>query len=473
MLVCGEKWEQSMWNQVTKTERFIVHNMKLYEDEWQEQLDAAGFQIHFRARTLQLTDEQMKDFWLYREFGVILPKCERYDDGKSDTNVDYTPIFEDPRFRVGGKLTNEDGSEAPLRGTAYFFDEIHNVYPSRQWHNTPRHFTFYTSQHGKLNDSFVATTQAIKNCDPVVYRLAQDFTYCRNLRLEKFGRFKRGDGFQAKTYMEPRTQNGQEFSSVLDYSFDAKVAARYDTSAGIGMPGGGTADKGHSVKGVPLKTVWVMIALAICGVYYFFNYVMPKYTHKFLGNVIGKGRLADPKKTAAVPQNVEKLDTAKTVDVPFSVPAIANSPSEMPPISQVRQPGQQGAEVRVRGYVLSGGKVNLILTDGRTLIEGDPGFESLQRNGAMVDGKKIYMLTPSPSPAKPVESGRGLAPSGGLEALGVPSEAEALSREAKISQSEDRSAAYRPISPNTPSSMSAFDSRPPSPKTGVSRTNSR
>ena len=290
------------YQQLTKTNRYVIHNMKLYVDEWQELLDSRGFNIHVRDRFLQLTDEQMKDFWLHREFGLVLEKCEDYDNSKADTNVDYTPLFTDPRFRVGGKLNNEDGSETPLRGTAYVFDEIHNVYPSRQWHNTPRHFNFYGSQHGKLNDHNIYTTQALKNADPVVYRNAQSFTYCRNHRLEKFGRFKRGSGFEAKTYNDPRSSDAVTPVETLQYKFDPKVAALYDTSAGIGMPGGGTADGGHSVKGIPLKSVWVLCALAICAVYVLFNYVIPKYTHKFLGGVIAgsvTGKL--PVKTAQAP----------------------------------------------------------------------------------------------------------------------------------------------------------------------------
>ena len=353
-------------------------------------------------------------------------------------------------------MNNEDGSETPLRGTAYVFDEIHNVYPSRQWHNTPRRFNFYGSQHGKLNDHNIYTTQALKDADSVVYRNAQSFTYCRNHRLEKFGRFKRGSGFEAKTYNDPRSSDAVTPVETLQYKFDPKVAALYDTSAGIGMPGGGTADGGHSVKGIPLKSVWVLCALAICAVYVLFNYVIPKYTHKFLGGVIAgsvTGKL--PVKTAQAPAAAKPIEKFAIADArPFAVPEPGTT-----------RPKPEADPVRVRGYVLSGGKVNLILSDGRTLIEGDESLERLQRNGATVDGKKLYMVTPAPSSPGLVQDRRSASSKSGSVESGVPSEDEARSREAKTSQIEVVKPIASPAANNGvsssllgPSSMSSFDS---------------
>lgn len=255
--------------QITTTARDVVTNMVLDLDELQMLLDERGHGINVRRRIRMLeTKEQMRHFWLYR-VGYDLPKPADYED-KNGGDLDYSPIFRDPRFFVGGAKALEQIGPISLRGTCYVIDEIHTIYPARGWQGTPRHAEFYCSQHGKLNDECWFITQNTKLVDPNFYRLAQDFTYCRNHRLLKFGVFKGENKFVAKTYESPVATGNETTLNVDTFKLDLSVARCYDTSAGVGMPGGGTADGGKRAKGVPLKMVWLgLAAVLVCASWFF------------------------------------------------------------------------------------------------------------------------------------------------------------------------------------------------------------
>lgn len=271
--------------QLTTTSRFVVTNMVLRFDLLQELLDARGHNVHVIDRVTQLTDEEVRNFWLYRGGGYKLTAPADYDE-KKGAHVDYGPLFEDPRFRVGNRLLGPDGQPAHFRGVAYFIDECHTIWPARGWQGTPRHADFYCSQHGKLNDEVWFITQNVKLVDPNFARLAQDFTYCRNHRIEKHGRFRGDDKFTAKTYPGPVSSGNEVTLNVETYRLDKAVADCYDTSAGVGMPGGGTADAGHRAKGISLRWVWVGLAAAIALIWSGLNWGIPHLTREFVAPAV-------------------------------------------------------------------------------------------------------------------------------------------------------------------------------------------
>lgn len=273
---------------LTKTEQHVVTNMVLRLDELQEYLDARGHSIHVIERVTLIDDEQTRNFWLYRGGDYVLPTPEGYGDkkDKDPENVSYVPLFEDPRWRVGGKLLKADGSPADFRGTCYVIDEVQNLWPARGWQGTGHHISFYLSQHGKLGDTVYFITQNVKNVDRLLYSVAQDFTYCRNHRMEKHGRFRGDDKFSAKTYPGPVQDGNEATLNVEEFKLDLDVARCYDTSAGVGMPGGGTADAGFRAKGVPLKLVWVALALILVFCFWLFRWGLPSITNRFIAPAI-------------------------------------------------------------------------------------------------------------------------------------------------------------------------------------------
>jgi len=91
------------------------------------------------------------------------------------------------------------------------------------------------------------------------------------------------------------------------------------------------------------------------------------------------------KKTAIADE--QKNETLKTNDL--------QSPS----------PGQSQAsdrsQVSVRGYVIKGGKANVLLTDGRTLTERD-GLTRVSRNSVEIEGQTLWLSDSKDKPTPPV-----------------------------------------------------------------------
>lgn len=337
---------------LTKTQQHVVTNMVLRLDALQEYLDAHGHNVHVLDRVTVIDDEQTKNFWLYRANGYVLPVPESYAE-KEGANVDYSPLFHDPVWRIGHKLFTEDGSPTNFNGTCYVIDEVQNIWPARGWQGSGKHVAFYLSQHGKLGDTVYFITQNVKNVDPIIYRVAQDFTYCRNHRMEKHGRFRGENKFSAKTYPGP-VQDGNEVTlNVEEFKLDLEIAACYDTSAGVGMPGGGTADAGFRAKGIPLKLVWVGLAVVLCGVYWVFNYGLPHMASGFFsGKIVRKAPAAPGWKDAP------RLSTGSGLQEAASATVVVHGerPDQVPELEGVWVEIKSGAPV-----------VHAILGDGSEL----------------------------------------------------------------------------------------------------------
>jgi hypothetical protein len=310
---------------LTKTQQYVVTNMVLRLDVLQDYLDAQGFSIHVIERVLLIDDEQTRNFWLYRGGDYVLPTPEGYSDrkDKDPENISYKPLFDDPKWRVGGKLFKEDGSPCDFKGTCYVIDEVQNLWPARGWQGTGHHIAFYLSQHGKLGDTVFFVTQNVKNVDRLLYSVAQDFTYCRNHRIEKHGKFRGDNKFTAKTYPGP-VQDGDEATlNVEEYKLDLEIAACYDTSAGVGMPGGGTADAGFRAKGIPLKMVWVGLAAAMVVCFCVFRYVVPMWTDQFIAPLIDPQHQMAGKKMAGTA-------AARALSAGGTASLVAEKPAPLP-----------------------------------------------------------------------------------------------------------------------------------------------
>ena len=278
--------------QLTTTDRFVVTNLKIYLDELQEYLDAKGYNIHVLDRVRMLTDEEAKNFWLYR-YDYDLPTPSDYAVQKgADSNVDYTPLFTDTRWFVGNTLVGTDGKPSPQKGHAYFIDEIHTLSPSRAWTSTPRHLLFYNSQHGKLGDECFFISQSTGLVEKQILVLCQDFTYVRNHRLEKYGWFRGDDKFSYKVYPRAVTSPNDLAMHGGTFPLEKAMADCYDTSAGVGMPGGSRADNAARAKGAPLKLV-ILAGAAVLGFsFWFFTFGLGGLTKRILGPALAPQQMA-------------------------------------------------------------------------------------------------------------------------------------------------------------------------------------
>lgn len=373
-----------IWEQLTTTQRFIITNMVLDLDVLQALLIARGFgHVCARARIRMLTDEETKNFWLIREFGT-LPTPSDYNE-KQGADVDYSPIFKDERYWETGDEANPL-APVSLRGTFYVIDEVHTHWRARGWSGTPRHIDFYNSQHAKLNDSVLFITQNTKLVDQNLCRLAQDFTYCRNHRLEKHGRFRGDNKFTAHTYPGPVSNDKEVTLNVETYHLDKALADCYDTSAGVGMPGGGTADKGYRAKGIPLKMIWVGLGLVLVACWVFFTYGLPHFTRRFF--------------TAAIAPNHQKEQAP--VSGGAVLPPVAVLPSSSPlPTGVMNLPPAPSETIWPTGVAMSSRRVYVQMSDGTRRFWSSANRTASDRitditpAAVVIDGQRMY-FKPAP-----------------------------------------------------------------------------
>jgi len=369
-----------IWEELTLGTRFIITNLVLDLDVIQALLIKRGFNgVDVRKRIRMLDDQQTKNFWLYRADGMVLERPAGYDD-KTGPDVDYSPVFE----------------TGDVKSVFYVIDEVHTHWRARGWAGTPRHVDFYNSQHGKMGDRVIFITQNSKLVDQNFCRLAQSFGYCRNHRLEKHGRFRGGNKFTMHVYPGPVTHDKEPTLNVETYHLDLEIAECYDTSAGVGMPGGGKADAGFRVKGIPLWTVWAGLAAVLVLAWAFFAYGLPKMTRGVLARGISGQELMKPDS----PTDFSKFEIVDT-------PKIENNAlrSQNPPLTaSPGAPGPDRSQVKVRGYVRKGSEVLVLLSDGRTVTERE--FQEgdwIRRGSVRLQGETLYFVQPDPRrlPATP------------------------------------------------------------------------
>ncbi|OAM88045.1 zonular occludens toxin domain-containing protein [Termitidicoccus mucosus] len=233
--------------------RYVVTNIVLHVERLQCYLHEfhPELNVHVLERVVMLDDEMLGEFWRYRRNDFTLS----LDCIKEDKTVDFSSVCEAGVFDVD-----------------YYLDEIHIKFNARAWQKTGPQALNYLSQHRKLGDNVYCITQSIANVDKQFRSVAQDFSYIRNYRVEKFRGFTRGNNFERKTYLQPVSGNGDEYVEKETFTLRKSIADCYDTSGGVGMAGGGSADKGKKAKGIPLKWAGAFAIVAVLVGAWFFNY---------------------------------------------------------------------------------------------------------------------------------------------------------------------------------------------------------
>ena len=94
-----------------------------------------------------------------------------------------------------------------------------------------------------------------------------------------------------------------------------------------------------------------------------------------------------PAEVGNVAEKSEKLDTPKLED-------IGKTLTKAPAKDQPGVPGGTADKVFVRGYAVSGRRVNVVLSDGRTYTERDKELHAVERNSVMIGDQKYFLWIP-------------------------------------------------------------------------------
>jgi len=331
-----------------------------------------------------LSDRELPWFWKFRAPG---------DEGPPE----LVQLHEEPdeqrrsALRRGLELWGKSPTCSDAgRGVAYFLDEAHIAFNARQWATVCSAALFYLSQHRKLGDIVFAVTQSSGNLDKQFRSVAEDFSVIRNEYVAQYWVFRGRGRFVRKTYLQEPSANAEPFERA-SFQVDG-VAGCYDTARGVGVHGS-KADIGRRAKGISI--MWVVPAFMLLAILCVaVPWGLGKASQSFIAGEKG-----------------EKVDTTKKDSLQES-PAVAVHPVAQsvanqekigvrPGLAPGASPGRGLEQLSVRGYVVRGGRVNVVLSDGRTLTERDAEVSAIDRHSATVDGRKLYLVRPESRPPAP------------------------------------------------------------------------
>jgi len=270
------------------------------------------------------------------------------------------------------------GISVPGRRIIYHIDEAQIPFNSldfaKQTSGGVRKCFNFLTQHRKTPADVWAYTQHYDNLDLQFRRLAQDFRQCVNHRLKKLGVFRGFDKFKCHHY-EKESRKQDDAYYVEEYTIDPKgIGSCYDTARGIGVKGVG-ADKGSRAKGLTLGWGVVgcfMLAFCVFGVPWACSRGYKSYTEK-KNSALAQKNAKDDSGAASLPKQVM---------------------NEKQPSKFERMEDNRENVLWVNGYIVRGTRVQVFLSDGRTLDEHDPALGNVHKNHVFVDGKKIYRRPP-------------------------------------------------------------------------------
>jgi len=312
----------------------------------------------------ELTDEQTGNFW-----------CHRMVNGQH---------VEMPFSDLGEKATP----------TLYIIDEAHLHFDARRWKEAGAELTRYNSQHAKigLGDTVIFVTQFPDLLDKRVRGFAQEFHLFRNLGFEKlFWFFRAPQRFLVAVYYGAPGGN-QKPAEVHYNKIDMRIAACYDTSAGVGIVGRGAPEMKRRKSGVSWRWLIVAAVLAVLGVSYGPDWFMKHVIHKIRGDSVPASKV-EPK----------ALQTSQTL--PLRPTATLGS---LPSLPLPRVDLKQAPSIRsVSKY---GDRWRIDLTDGRVFTDDSGGIVAAGRDWIrLTDGEIVFRSYPS-VPRPPPQAPQGKPP---------------------------------------------------------------
>ncbi|MFT3869859.1 MAG: zonular occludens toxin domain-containing protein [Nibricoccus sp.] len=359
--------------------RNIVTNLPLDVGRLNEYLQQKYPGRNFRTveRVCLIRSDEVQSFWLVRgPKRLPVPKfstLEKLDD------VEAEKVME--------------GVEGCPQGVFYVIDEAQLKFNARKWAEIGPEALIYLAQHRKLSDRVWCITQAASNLDKQFRSVAEDFIISRNEYQARFGMFRGRGRFVARYYNEEPSRNSEPFIKRI-YHLDTQGAAScYDTAKGIGVHGS-QADKGKRASGIPIILV-LPGAVLLCALTWF----APWIGGKLLGKQIQKsapssatasptlGNGTDPTARPAVQMDsVTGLPSVQLAQLkPNNTPAASSAlPSDI-----ANRPLPQ--PVLVRGYLIRAGRVQVVLSDGRTVTDRDKELQRVDAAGTVVDGTRVYL----------------------------------------------------------------------------------
>jgi hypothetical protein len=339
-----------------------------------KKLEAAGDYLKgYRVVTPEDGILSPLEFYLHKDF--VLHVCDHVivkDKNGRDVLKSFDPL-----------LLEHSGAHLNIA------DECWKFWPARSWQSTSEADVFYNAQHGKFGDDNLFVTHRHNDLDSVIVDRCQTSIVLTHHGKMHWGKWRRPDVYEAAIY-SGRPMPSKEPMSTKTFRLDAVgIGACYDTSSGVGVTGGGTADRGGRKTGLPFWTLIALIAVGVAIVGGLLikgpHFVMSLFLHKpKVHQVAPAGPANSPaQEKSSMPTFRKKED--------LTIPAAAAGTDE------------NTDDVYCVGFTMLGGSPQAFLSDGSTVTIED-GLTKVAKHYIILDGRKIS-IHPKPEPeyvARPV-----------------------------------------------------------------------
>lgn len=261
-----------------------------------------GMLVDVHGRVRVLTEEELGFFWRHR--------------GQDEF---HKPIDRGP---FGGSDWVHDG------GCCFILDEVQMGFSARSWRERGPEFLQYQPQHRHFGDDVIAITPHPALVEKGFRILCGECVVLSNWYKLSFKGVKLPGRIVWRRYINCPPQPGEIPSETGKIFLDARgLAACYDTSAGVGVIGGGAADKGQRAKGIPWKMAVAVLVAALIGMYWIVEGVGAAGWKWFRGS----GVIASAKPAVAVRQPASEAFVGSVVS---NAPARVGGGSVGPSVAQ-------------------------------------------------------------------------------------------------------------------------------------------
>jgi len=377
-------------NELARGSRVILTDMALRLDPWVRNISSSS-SWGIRRNSKKYQSELGLLAYLDEKYGDTFGAADRiYLFGESEAKEFYLRRYDvkEKKWVVLDADRDEKGriqrfeTLRATHGCLMITDEFWAAAGSRDWQNTAQGLTFYAAQHRKFGDEWFIVCQHPKQIETQLRMLAHDCWECRNLSKIPLGPFRRGDKFAVAIY--DKIPSGPSSKPLRKYTLELDkrgLGGCFDTAAGSGVSGGGSADINEKKRGLPF---WALVVCILVGI------ALISQTPKLFSWVAAK---LIPSRPSGSPWRTWHTNSS-------AAGAVAVSPGLLESVSSLFKAGDRTAlnsnlppPVLFCGYFRESDRVRYFLSDG-SIREMREHYYKLPDGTVQVDGKVYGLKTP-------------------------------------------------------------------------------
>jgi hypothetical protein len=349
---------------IFKVQDHAIQNYYLYRSLSKKQIEKLGAAHLVGYRAVTPLDDILseEEFFLHKDYQLFV--CDH------DVKVDKSGRGHCSKFNP--ILLEHSGPHFNIA------DECWKFWPARGWQSTSDADVYYNAQHRHFGDDNLYLTQRENDIDSIIVDRCQESIVMTHHGKMRIGMFRQPDLF-SEAIFNGRPSPSKDPMSRRVFRLDVKgLCQGYDTSAGVGITGRGSADIGSRKSGLPF---WIMPVLILVGLFAV-GLIFTKGAKFVSGILTGKH--------TTVASNVVKKITGSAAGPAVDQPVPVSRVSRVLPDEPLVDTNQIEPVVCV-GYIL--GKYPIVyLSDGRVAEAQFGEVQGITRRMVFCFGEKFPMV---------------------------------------------------------------------------------